>query len=92
MADRGCGVRTGPGTGEGFYSLAHRQRSLSHFVRGAGILKSTDGGQTWNQLPGTDTWQAVTRIVVSPADSNLPMPATGLVMPEHLPVLRLGVQ
>lgn len=59
------------GTGEGFYSLAHPLRSLSHFVRGAGVLKSIDGGQTWNQLPGTDTWQAVTRIAVSPLDSNL---------------------
>ncbi|MEZ5964820.1 MAG: hypothetical protein R3F56_13325 [Planctomycetota bacterium] len=59
------------GTGEGFYSLAHLQRNLSHFVRGAGVLKSTDGGQTWTQLPGTDAWQAVTRIAVSPTDSNL---------------------
>jgi len=59
------------GTGEGFFSLAHLQRNLSHFVRGAGILKSTDGGQTWTQLPGTDTWQAVTRIAVSPANGNL---------------------
>lgn len=59
------------GTGEGFYSLAHLVRSFSHFVRGAGVLKSTDGGQTWTQLPGTATWQHTTRIAVSPANSNL---------------------
>ena len=59
------------GTGEGFYSLAHPLRSISHFVRGAGVLKSTDGGQSWNLLPATANWLAVTRIAVSPADSNL---------------------
>lgn len=59
------------GTGEGFYSLAHPLRSFSHFVRGAGVLKSTDGGQTWTLLPATTSWQAVTRIAVSPTDSSL---------------------
>lgn len=59
------------GTGEGFYSLAHLVRSISHFVRGAGVLKSTDGGQTWTLLPATANWQAVTRIAVSPTNSNL---------------------
>ena len=59
------------GTGEGFYSLAHPVRSISHFVRGAGVLKSTDGGQTWTLLPATANWLAVTRIAVSPINSNL---------------------
>jgi photosystem II stability/assembly factor-like uncharacterized protein len=59
------------GTGEGFYSLAHPLRSFSHFVRGAGVLKSTDGGRTWTLLPGTIDWRAVTRIAVSPLDSRL---------------------
>lgn len=59
------------GTGEGFYSLAHLLRSVSHFVRGAGVLKSNDGGATWTQLAGTATWQHTTRIAISPNDSNL---------------------
>ncbi len=59
------------GTGEGFYSLAHLERSVSHFVRGAGVLKSTDGGVSWTQLPNTATWQHTTRIAISPANSNL---------------------
>lgn len=59
------------GTGEGHYSLAHLVRSFSHFVRGAGIMKSTDGGQTWAQLASTATWQHTTRIAVSPANGNV---------------------
>ncbi|MCB9892421.1 MAG: hypothetical protein H6833_12280 [Planctomycetes bacterium] len=59
------------GTGEGFYSLAHLSRNLSHFVRGAGILKSTDGGTTWTHLAQTTSWQHVTRIAVSPLDPNV---------------------
>ncbi len=59
------------GTGEGFYSLAHLTRSFSHFVRGAGVLKSTDGGNHWTLLPGTTGWQAVTRIAVSPSNSSI---------------------
>jgi len=59
------------GTGEGFYSLAHLVRSVSHFVRGAGVLKSTDGGVTWTQLANTATWQHTTRIAVSPTNSNV---------------------
>ncbi|MBM4060682.1 MAG: hypothetical protein FJ265_06255 [Planctomycetes bacterium] len=56
------------GTGEGHYSLAHLLRSFSHFVRGAGVMKSTDGGLTWAQLPATAGWQHTTRIAVSPAN------------------------
>jgi photosystem II stability/assembly factor-like uncharacterized protein len=59
------------GTGEGFYSLAHLTRSFSHFVRGAGVMKSTDGGVTWAQLPATASWLHVTRIAVSPTDPNV---------------------
>ncbi len=35
------------GTGEGFFN--------GDSVRGAGIMKSTDGGETWSQLPATAT-------------------------------------
>ncbi|MCA8953038.1 MAG: hypothetical protein KDE27_26235 [Planctomycetes bacterium] len=59
------------GTGEGFWSLAHLQRSFSHFVRGAGVLESTDGGVTWTQLPGTANWQHTTRIAISPGNPNV---------------------
>ncbi|MBK8099311.1 MAG: hypothetical protein IPK26_19550 [Planctomycetes bacterium] len=59
------------GTGEGHYSLAHLTRSVSHFIRGAGVLKSTDGGITWSQLPATATWQHTTRISVSRNDPNV---------------------
>lgn len=59
------------GTGEGFWSLAHLQRSFSHFVRGAGMFESTDGGATWTQVPGTATWQHITRIAISEANPNV---------------------
>ncbi len=59
------------GTGEGFYSLAHLVRSFSHFVRGAGVLKSIDGGDTWTHLAATANWQHVTRVAVSPLDGNV---------------------
>lgn len=59
------------GTGEGFYSLGHLVRSFSHFVRGAGVMKSTDGGTTWSQLPSTAGWLHVTRIAVSPTNPNI---------------------
>jgi hypothetical protein len=59
------------GTGEGFYSLAHLQRSLSHFVRGAGVLKTTDGGATWTHLATTGGWAHVTRIAVHPTNGSI---------------------
>lgn len=59
------------GTGEGFYSLAHLVRSFSHFVRGAGMLKSIDGGATWTQLAATANWQHITRIAVSPSNPRI---------------------
>ncbi|MFY9345914.1 MAG: hypothetical protein WAT39_25705 [Planctomycetota bacterium] len=59
------------GTGEGHWSLAHLVRSFSHFVRGAGVMKTTDGGQTWTQLAATANWQHTTRIAISPANPNV---------------------
>jgi hypothetical protein len=59
------------GTGEGHYSLAHLARSVSHFVRGAGVMKSIDRGATWTQLANTAAWQHTTRIAVSPANPNI---------------------
>jgi photosystem II stability/assembly factor-like uncharacterized protein len=61
------------GTGEGFFN--------ADAIRGAGIYKSTDGGQTWIQLsatsPGSDTnWYFVNRLAVNPANSSLILAAT----------------
>lgn len=53
------------GTGEGFFN--------SDAVRGAGILKSTDGGTTWAQLASTNTsdYLYVNRIAISPNGATL---------------------
>jgi photosystem II stability/assembly factor-like uncharacterized protein len=47
------------GTGEGYFSIDG--------VRGAGILKSTDGGETWAQMPSTNSsdFYFVQKIVIS---------------------------
>jgi len=52
------------GTGEGFFN--------SDMVRGAGIFKTTDAGQTWSFLETTATsdFHYVNDIVVSPNDSQ----------------------
>src|SRR6185295_5218868 len=57
------------GTGEPTGSVARR---------GAGIFKTTDGGATWNQLPGTanSNFYYVNEVVVSPNDSNRVYAAT----------------
>ena len=45
-------------------------------VRGLGIFKSVDAGDTWTQLPGTvqgvptGAFYYVNKIVISPNDSN----------------------
>jgi len=51
------------GTGEPTGSVARR---------GAGVFKTTDGGATWNQLPGTATsdFYFVNQIVISPNNNN----------------------
>lgn len=57
------------GTGEGY--------GASIFVRGLGIFKSTDGGDTWTQLPSTSTAQAgsafyyVNKLAVSGNDPDV---------------------
>jgi hypothetical protein len=52
------------GTGEGFFN--------ADGVRGAGILTSTDGGETWAQLPSTTTsdFYYVQKIVMSKGSSQ----------------------
>jgi photosystem II stability/assembly factor-like uncharacterized protein len=51
------------GTGEGFMNL--------DAVNGDGIFKSTDHGETWNQLQSTVSFQSINRIVVDPKNANL---------------------
>ena len=58
------------GTGEGFYN--------GDAIRGAGILRSTDGGVTWTRLAATVSWGYVNRIAVSPANPQLLLAATRL--------------
>jgi photosystem II stability/assembly factor-like uncharacterized protein len=53
------------GTGEGFYNVDG--------IRGAGIMHSTDGGTTWNQLPATNStnFLYVNRLAISPNGATL---------------------
>lgn len=57
------------GTGEGYYFA-------SSFVRGYGIFKSVDAGETWTHLSGTTddvpagSFDYVNKLVISPNDSN----------------------
>ncbi|MGE0885897.1 MAG: BACON domain-containing carbohydrate-binding protein [Blastocatellales bacterium] len=59
------------GTGEGVYGLEDGALFATDF-RGAGILKTTDGGLTWNILDGTKTsdFYYVNDIAVSTGDKN----------------------
>lgn len=52
------------GTGEGFFNIDG--------VRGAGIFKTTDGGQTWSRLSGTATpdFHYVNDLVISPTNNR----------------------
>lgn len=51
------------GTGEGF--------GASDGVRGTGIFKSTDRGNTWNFLSSTNSFADVNRIIVNPSDETM---------------------
>lgn len=57
------------GTGEGF-------GDSSGFSNGAGVLKSTDGGATWSQLPMTANWPNVNRIAIHPNETRFVLAAT----------------
>jgi hypothetical protein len=50
-------------------------------VRGVGIIRSTDFGQTWTQLPATADWWSTWRIAVTPGTSTHILAA---IMDEHL--------
>jgi hypothetical protein len=61
------------GTGEGFSGSS---RSKLGFIPGAGIFKSTNGGNSWAQLPNTVTWQYVFRLTHHPTQANTVLAAT----------------
>lgn len=50
------------GTGEPFGNLGA--------IGGSGVFKTTDGGATWQNLPGTSFYGDVGRIIIDPADDN----------------------
>ncbi|QCK14115.1 VPS10 domain-containing protein [Mangrovivirga cuniculi] len=54
------------GTGEGFSASAG-------FIKGAGVFKSIDGGETWNQLQSTanENFQTISRIIVDPENPDV---------------------
>ncbi|MEK8022641.1 MAG: NosD domain-containing protein, partial [Candidatus Hydrogenedentota bacterium] len=59
------------GTGEGFYN--------SDRIRGDGIFKSTDSGQTWTQLSATasnSSYRYVNRIAIDPGNVNILLAGT----------------
>jgi photosystem II stability/assembly factor-like uncharacterized protein len=59
------------GTGEGFYNDSVLRGVNSSSVRGVGVFRSRDGGQTWSHLGATAAWPYTQRIAVSPSDPNL---------------------
>ncbi len=60
------------GTGEG--------QGLGGERRGAGVFKTTDGGNTWAQLPSTATndWQYVNRLAIADSQTLLAATDTGI--------------
>ncbi|MEM4408191.1 MAG: hypothetical protein QXI19_05545, partial [Candidatus Caldarchaeum sp.] len=66
------------GTGEGFFTNDYGIQNTSALT-GAGIFKSTDGGETWEQIPSTSgpDWTSVNRLALSPANPNIMLAATG---------------
>ncbi|MBK8292452.1 MAG: hypothetical protein IPK96_17465 [Flammeovirgaceae bacterium] len=58
------------GTGESFGGLVG--------IRGNGIFKSNDRGQTWNHLPSTINFSDINRIIIHPTDANTAVAATAI--------------
>jgi photosystem II stability/assembly factor-like uncharacterized protein len=56
------------GTGEGFGNVDR--------IRGMGMFKSTDRGQTWNYLSSTNIFSDVNRAIVDPNNENIVVVAT----------------
>lgn len=56
------------GTGEGFGNVDG--------VKGNGMYKSTDRGQSWSYLPATASFSDINRIIVDPSNENIILTAT----------------
>ncbi|HRF58523.1 MAG TPA: hypothetical protein PLH94_01260 [Fimbriimonadaceae bacterium] len=65
------------GTGEGFFESVEGSQNTAA-IRGAGIFKTTDSGQTWTQIPATDTsdWYFVNRLAFQPGSPATMLAAT----------------
>ncbi|MCH8274792.1 MAG: hypothetical protein IH851_08380 [Armatimonadetes bacterium] len=65
------------GTGEGFFNNLEGSSNTAA-VRGAGVFKTTDGGETWDQIPSTSgaEWYAVNRLAISPSNNQVMLAAT----------------
>ncbi len=64
------------GTGEGMYAGAGGDGGSG--FRGEGVFKSTDGGNTFFQLPSTASWLAAGKVGTDPSNSNRIYAATNL--------------
>jgi photosystem II stability/assembly factor-like uncharacterized protein len=65
------------GTGEGVFNTPQGSSNTAA-PQGAGIFKSTDGGQTWTQLPSTvgANWYFVNRLAFQPGSNQVMLAAT----------------
>lgn len=61
------------GTGESFAGIGGNAFDGAIGLQGAGVLKSTDGGATWNQLASTNNpnWYYVNRLAHAPATGTI---------------------
>lgn len=65
------------GTGEGFFDAVEGSSNTAT-MRGSGIFKSVDGGQTWDRIPSTatpDFW-FVNRLAIDPTNPSHVLAAT----------------
>jgi len=66
------------GTGEGIFDVPSGSTNTAA-VGGAGVFRSTDGGERWARLDSTsgEEWSLVNRLAISPDDSSVILAATG---------------
>ncbi len=66
------------GTGEECFFGNGEGSSNSAVAQGAGVFKSTDGGDTWVHLPATGTaaWNSVARLAIDPTNPSTLVAAT----------------